>query len=182
MAQIISSQSILAQGHQHDSRPQGLRSYDDHRLLLLVHPPPKTAYERWWIGQDHREQHAGWAGTRWRPISRRILRPPLGISPTYLKSKARPTPRLSCATRSPIFPAYARQPTKRISVIRKGRRTRNLVHAAGIQSPGITAAPAIAQDISRMATELLGETRTVKANPTNPIRKGIWPHERSHRR
>ena len=59
-------------------------------------------------------------------------------------------------------------------VIRKGRITHNLVHAAGIQSPGITAAPAIAQDISRMATELLGETRTVKANPSfKPIRKGI---------
>ena len=59
-------------------------------------------------------------------------------------------------------------------VIRKGRRTHNLVHAAGIQSPGITAAPAIAEDISRMAAELLGETCAVHPNPNfNPIRKGI---------
>lgn len=59
-------------------------------------------------------------------------------------------------------------------VIRKGRRTHNLVHAAGIQSPGITAAPAIAEDISRMSAELLGETRVIHANPHfNPIRKGI---------
>ena len=59
-------------------------------------------------------------------------------------------------------------------VIRKGRRTHNLVHAAGIQSPGITAAPAIAEDVSRMAAEILSETRAVKSNPNfNPIHKGI---------
>lgn len=59
-------------------------------------------------------------------------------------------------------------------VIRKGRRTHNIVHAAGIQSPGITAAPAIALDVSRMAAQLLSETREVKRNLSfNPIRKGI---------
>lgn len=59
-------------------------------------------------------------------------------------------------------------------VIRKGKWTRNLVHAAGIQSPGLTAAPAIAEDVSRMAKELLESEREVKANASfNPIRKGI---------
>ena len=59
-------------------------------------------------------------------------------------------------------------------VIQKGRRTKNLVHAAGIQSPGITAAPAIALDVSKMAAELLAETQEVKNNPLfNPIHKGI---------
>ncbi|NLI53108.1 MAG: NAD(P)/FAD-dependent oxidoreductase [Clostridiales bacterium] len=59
-------------------------------------------------------------------------------------------------------------------VIRKGKWTRNIVHAAGIQSPGLTAAPAIAVDVSRMAAELLGQTREVKQNPAfHPIRKGI---------
>ena len=59
-------------------------------------------------------------------------------------------------------------------VIRKGRRTKNIVHAAGIQSPGITAAPAIAQDVSRMAAELLGETRIVKPNAAfNPRHQSI---------
>lgn len=59
-------------------------------------------------------------------------------------------------------------------VIRKGRRTKNIVHAAGIQSPGITAAPAIAVDVAKMAAEVLGRTRPVgkKAN-FNPIRKGV---------
>ena len=59
-------------------------------------------------------------------------------------------------------------------VIQKGRRTKNLVHAAGIQSPGITAAPAIALDVSKMVAELLAETQEVKNNPLfNPIHKGI---------
>jgi glycerol-3-phosphate dehydrogenase len=59
-------------------------------------------------------------------------------------------------------------------VIRKGRRTKNLVHAAGIQSPGITAAPAIALDVSKMAAELLAQTQKVKVNVSfNPVHKGI---------
>lgn len=59
-------------------------------------------------------------------------------------------------------------------VIRKGKWTKNIVHAAGIQSPGTTAAPAIAQDVSRMAAELLNETRPVKPNEAfNPVRKGV---------
>lgn len=59
-------------------------------------------------------------------------------------------------------------------VIRPGRRTKNLVHAAGIQSPGITAAPAIAVDVSRMAAKILGDGKAVPKNPNfNPVRKGI---------
>ena len=59
-------------------------------------------------------------------------------------------------------------------VIQKGRRTKNLIHAAGIQSPGITAAPAIALDVSKMAAELLAKTQEVKSNPSfNPIHKSI---------
>jgi glycerol-3-phosphate dehydrogenase len=72
-------------------------------------------------------------------------------------------------------------------IIRKGKWTKNIVHAAGIQSPGTTAAPAIAIDISRMAAELVGETRSVKPNAGfNPARKGVIrandlsPEERDH--
>ncbi len=58
-------------------------------------------------------------------------------------------------------------------VVRKGIFTKNIIHAAGIQSPGLTAAPAIAKDITKWAIELLG---TVASNKSfNPYRKGI-PH------
>ncbi len=61
-------------------------------------------------------------------------------------------------------------------VIEKGRRTRNLVHAAGIQSPGLTAAPAIAQDVAAMTAQLLGETRENKVGRNRffkPMREPI---------
>lgn len=58
-------------------------------------------------------------------------------------------------------------------VIRKGIFTKNVVHAAGIQSPGLTAAPAIAIDIARFAVEIIGN---VKPNDKfNPIRRAV-PH------
>ncbi|MDR0388381.1 MAG: NAD(P)/FAD-dependent oxidoreductase [Treponema sp.] len=62
-------------------------------------------------------------------------------------------------------------------VVCKGRRTANLVHAAGIQSPGLTAAPAIAVDAARFAAEILeaGGKRPAVRPDFNPIRKPI-PH------
>ncbi len=59
-------------------------------------------------------------------------------------------------------------------IIRKGKWTKNIVHAAGIQSPGTTAAPAIALDVGRMAKEILQEQRPVQKNTKfDPIRKGV---------
>ncbi len=59
-------------------------------------------------------------------------------------------------------------------VIRKGKWTKNIVHAAGIQSPGLTAAPAIAHDVGRMAAQILADEREVRTNAQfNPVRKGI---------
>lgn len=55
-------------------------------------------------------------------------------------------------------------------IIGFGKFTDNIIHAAGIQSPGLTAAPAIAVDIASMAAEFLG----AKPNTCfNPNRKGI---------
>lgn len=59
-------------------------------------------------------------------------------------------------------------------IISKGRKTKNIIHAAGIQSPGLTAAPAIAEDIARMVCEVLQDEtgKTVTENESfNPIRK-----------
>ena len=59
-------------------------------------------------------------------------------------------------------------------IIRPGKWTKNIVHAAGIQSPGITAAPAIAVDVSKMAAQILASSQQVETNlHFNPIRKGI---------
>ena len=63
-------------------------------------------------------------------------------------------------------------------VVCGGRKTANLVHAAGIQSPGLTAAPAIAQDAARFALEILGAMTGQRPEPNpdfNPLR-GPIPH------
>ncbi len=56
-------------------------------------------------------------------------------------------------------------------VVRKGIFTDNIIEAAGIQSPGVTAAPAIAEDISKWALECLEKTMTVKKKDSfDPVR------------
>ncbi len=59
-------------------------------------------------------------------------------------------------------------------IVEKGRRTQNIVHAAGIQSPGLTAAPAIALDVEKMCVEYLRGLREVRPNGAfNPVRAPI---------
>jgi len=50
-------------------------------------------------------------------------------------------------------------------IVSFGRSTENIIHAAGIQSPGVTAAPAIAVEISKMAAEKLGAGLNEEFNP-----------------
>ncbi len=60
-------------------------------------------------------------------------------------------------------------------IIEKGRNTDNIIHCAGIQSPGLTTAPAVAVDIERMAVEMLNNQgiTVMPNNEFNPIRKPI---------
>lgn len=58
-------------------------------------------------------------------------------------------------------------------VVCKGVHCKNLVHAAGIQSPGLTAAPAIGVDVARMAAELAFEGEPVRKTDFNPDRTPI---------
>ena len=59
-------------------------------------------------------------------------------------------------------------------IIEKGRNTQNIIHCAGIQSPGLTTAPAVALDIEAMVIDELCKKKTVFKNKSfNPIRHGI---------
>lgn len=59
-------------------------------------------------------------------------------------------------------------------VICYGKSTKNIIHAAGIQSPGLTAAPAIGVTVALMAVDFLAKTQTVPVNNTfDPTRKAI---------
>ena len=52
-----------------------------------------------------------------------------------------------------------------------GRRTGNILHCAGIQSPGLTTAPAVALDIEQMAVKYLSGIKKVEKNEGfDPIR------------
>jgi len=50
-------------------------------------------------------------------------------------------------------------------IVSFGKFTSNIIHAAGIQSPGLTAAPAIAVDVAKMAAEYLHAEACEKFNP-----------------
>jgi glycerol-3-phosphate dehydrogenase len=59
-------------------------------------------------------------------------------------------------------------------IVERSPYVKNFAQAAGIQSPGVTAAPAIAQDIAAFCKDILSEKGEVKAKTDfNPIRKGI---------
>jgi glycerol-3-phosphate dehydrogenase len=53
-------------------------------------------------------------------------------------------------------------------VVQKGKWTKNILHAAGIQSPGVTAAPAIGEDIALWASEMLKAPKKEHFNPQRP--------------
>ena len=59
-------------------------------------------------------------------------------------------------------------------VIEMGRKCRNILHVAGIQSPGLTTAPAVAQDVELMAIDFFSKDYKIEQNEKyNKHRKGI---------
>lgn len=59
-------------------------------------------------------------------------------------------------------------------IIEFGRCVKNIIHCAGIQSPGITTAPAVAVDIEKMAVGFLGRRKCVERNTAfNPVRPAV---------
>lgn len=59
-------------------------------------------------------------------------------------------------------------------IVEKGRKTENIVHIAGIQSPGLTAAPALGLAAEELALEILSKSQNIEKNRDfNPKRKGI---------
>lgn len=58
-------------------------------------------------------------------------------------------------------------------IIERSKKVKNLIHVAGIQSPGLTAAPAFALDVAETAVETL-RSQGVEVSPNanfNPVRK-----------
>lgn len=59
-------------------------------------------------------------------------------------------------------------------IIERSENIPNLIHAAGIQSPGLASAPAIAEEIEKITCTALRELMDLKPKTDwNPIRKGI---------
>ena len=71
-------------------------------------------------------------------------------------------------------------------IIEMGRKTGNILHCAGIQSPGLTTAPVVALDIEKMAVEYLSRSRQVTPNeqydpirPAPPVLREMSDEERA---
>ena len=65
-------------------------------------------------------------------------------------------------------------------IVQVGKWTKNIIHAAGIQSPGLSSAPAIAREISHLASTLLNDNRLkidFKATREAPINFASLPLE-----
>jgi len=63
-------------------------------------------------------------------------------------------------------------------IVERSARIANLVHAAGIQSPGLASAPAIAAEMARLAVEALSGTRKVTPNESFIARRQATPELR----
>ena len=82
-----------------------------------------------------------------------------------LSAHARTTPELDEEQVLTYFSGIRASTYEEDFVVCKGKYVSNMIHAAGIQSPGLTAAPAISVDVANMVLELFGGGNTVGAKP-----------------
>ena len=61
-------------------------------------------------------------------------------------------------------------------IICPGRYVTNLIHAAGMQEPGLTAAPAVGVEVTKMVLDLFGGEESVKANTEFDPKRTAPPH------
>ncbi|MEG1010261.1 MAG: NAD(P)/FAD-dependent oxidoreductase [Ruthenibacterium sp.] len=96
------------------------------------------------------------------------------VQDTFEKQK-KTSPQLSERDNITYFTGVRAATYEEDFVIGPGRKTKNLLHAAGIQSPGLTAAPAIGVDVAQMAADMLrAQGNAVQSNEKfDPVRPAI---------
>jgi len=88
-----------------------------------------------------------------------------------IESQRRPCPKLEEKHILSYFSGIESETYEEDFVVRKGRSVTNVIHAAGITAPGLTAAPAIAVEVADIALEILGKDLSADINPEfNPKR------------
>lgn len=93
---------------------------------------------------------------------------------TVFSKQTRTMPKLSQRDIITYFTGVRAPTFEEDFIIEFGRKTKNIIHCAGIQSPGLTTAPAVALDIEKMAVDFLKRKTDVKENVEyNPIRHGV---------
>ncbi|MEA5051709.1 MAG: NAD(P)/FAD-dependent oxidoreductase [Oscillospiraceae bacterium] len=87
---------------------------------------------------------------------------------------AHTSPELSRADAITYFSGVRAATYEEDFIVEPGRRTANIFHAAGIQSPGLTAAPAIALALERMCVDYLKKSGEVRRRAGfDPVRRPI---------
>jgi len=95
---------------------------------------------------------------------------PFSISEIF-KSQARVVPELDTQQVITYYAGVSAMTYEEDFVVSKGNYVSNLIHAAGISIPGLTAAPAISTEITHMVIDFFGGEGSVNENPEfNPKR------------
>lgn len=144
---IVSTKTLGQQGNQHTKGGGIMRTVED---TILVGPNAQETYEK----EDF--------STYPEDIDAIIAR------------QSRTCPKLAKKDVIAYYTGIRAATFEEDYILEWGHHTKNLYHVAGIQSPGLTTAPAVAVDVSHAVVERLRIYQEVKENKAfDPIRKGI---------